>query len=322
MSRRPTSVAVQALVLMLSTPVAAESGTGVGLQQRFRKVIVRRARLKRLRPRPRPRRHRPPPRTVGWGSGERLTFEVSIEGIEAARSAIAVGARKRRSGRSVLKIRAMGETIPFVSGFYRMREEQVSLVALDQLSPLRTTSKRIIGSKTREIETRHGAVTEQRIIKRNRPEPPVARTQRRRRIRRRPFDPLSALFHLRSQPSALGQRTVLWILAGTALYEVQLSVAARERIDSKLGIRPCLRLDGTARRIFDDGRPIPSKPPRKLSLWLTDDEARLPLRVAGETKLGLVDAKISSYEPPTQRLSLRLLASAFFASTPASSVRK
>jgi hypothetical protein len=307
-----------ALLLLIAGPVRAEVVAEGGSKHRLAPRPARIAGSLRLRQ----RRPVVPPQPVGWGNGERLTFEVRIEGVEAARCAISVGAQKRQGRRQVLNIRALGETIPFVSGFYRLREEQISLIDLHRLRPLRTTSTREMGSKRREVATRHGSTTEQQIVKRRGPDHQPSRSRRRRRIRRSHFDPLSALFHLRSQVFRIGQKTTFWMLAGTALYEVQLAVAARERIDSKLGIRTCLRLDGTARRIRDDGQLIPKKPSRRVSLWLTEDPSRLPLRVAGETKLGLVDASISSYDAPVKRLLLRLPRSTFFASTPASSVRK
>ena len=239
-------------------------------------------------------------RAVGWGSGESQTYDVRIAGIEAARAALSVGKPKRTRGRWTIALRAIGETVPFISALYKMSEHSVTLASLEGLRPLRTKEHRVMRKKLRKMSTRHGALNLQVIERNNR------RIERRKRRFRGPhFDSVTALYVLRSLPLRQGKKLRMLVLAGTALYDVRLTVRKKERVRSKLGANLCHRIDGSARRILDDGRVYPRKPLRRFSLWLTADRARVPIKAKGDTDIGYVEAAISSHQPPKRRLALR-----------------
>jgi hypothetical protein len=231
-----------------------------------------------------------PLRRVGWGSGERITYRVAIAGLEGGRVAMSVGRPARRG--KTLRIRALGQTIPLISSIKRMQEELISLVNLVGLLPRHTTSDRIVGDESRVVETEFRRLVHQRVIKGHR------RFQGRRKIRGHRHDALSALFTLRSMRLRKGDRFKMRILAGTALWDVQVTVVGRERIYTRRGGRDTLRVDGVGRRILDDGRLAPGFKQRKLSIWFSRDRRRVPLRLVGETKFGQVEGNLSSYRPP------------------------
>ena len=113
---------------------------------------------------------------------------------------------------------------------------------------------------------------------------------------------LSALSNrLRSERLPVGRTLRFTVLSGTSLYAVTIRVKKRTRKRTRLGPRWALLLDGKARLIADNRRPHPRKVVRHLSIWLSDDPLRIPLEVVGETKLGLVQARISSYTGATKQ---------------------
>ena len=75
-------------------------------------------------------------------------------------------------------------------------------------------------------------------------------------------------------------------------------MSAREPIRSALGHYPALRIDGVARRVTRDLRADPRKPPRHFTVWLSDDESRLPLITEAKTEYGEVRAELVDYLRP------------------------
>ena len=246
-------------------------------------------------------------RRVGWGGGERMTYTVSIAGVSGGRVAMAVGNRQKRG--SSLNIRALGEAVPLIASFHRMWEELITRVDLSSLLPISSSSNREVGKKKRRVKTsfgqplvHNGRQVKQDIVLNNKKKP-----QRHRRMRRPCFDPLTALYALRSVPLKPGARMELEILAGMALWRVSLQVNKDpDRIYTARGPRQAIRVDGVGHRIYDNGRLMPKKVPRKVSLWFSTGPARIPFRMQGETRFGLLKADLSTHKPGRSRLKVRV----------------
>ena len=239
-------------------------------------------------------------RSVGWGAGEQMTYSVKIAGVEAGRVALSVGRPSRKEGVRTLSIRGAGETIPFFSTFHRMKEEIVTLINLSGVLPVRSTSRREAPKKNRMLATSFEPKTLLHKIER----PGRKEYQRRRIIVGQRFDPISTLYALRSVPLPKGAKLSMLMLSGTTLYRLELEVQGKERIYTTLGPKNTHRVGGVALRITDQGKVIKSRAPRKVRMWLSADRRRIPLRLVGDTKLGLVEAIISSYRPPRWGLTV------------------
>jgi Protein of unknown function (DUF3108) len=261
--------------------------------------------VRRQKPRKKPKLRLGPRRWVNWGHGEQMTYTVRLAGVEGGRAAISVGRPKQSKGRRTLQLRGLGETVPFISTFSKMSEEVLTTIDLAGMTPLLSKADRKASGKRKDryIETLYvpsSFKVAQQIKRRGR----VAR--RTRRINRPLHDGISALYALRSLRWPLGASRTFLVLAGNSLYRVELRAAAKERLYTKLGARDTVRLDGIARRIFDNMQLIKRKRPRSLSIWLTSDAARIPVKVVGQTLIGPIEASISSYVPPRRRTRVRV----------------
>jgi hypothetical protein len=243
-----------------------------------------------------------PLRQVGWGAGEGITYTIKIAGVEGARGAISVGKPTVLAGQRTLKLRVMGETVPFFSKIRRMREETVTQVDLAGLLPVHSFQDRQVPGNTRTVDATFAPQVRLVIRWIDRPQP-----EERKRARSRPHDAMSLLYTLRSALPPAHSRFNVILLSGMTLYRLALEVKQRERV--YIPNRPpadAWRIDGTATPINDDGSAIKEDPVRRLTLWLGDDVARTPLKVQGETRFGWVEAVLTSYRQPRGRLTLRV----------------
>lgn len=100
-------------------------------------------------------------------------------------------------------------------------------------------------------------------------------------------DIVSAIYMIRQMPLAPGKRFIFKISDSGLVYEVPVTVVARERKKSVLGKLWCWKIEP---RIFGSGKFIEQK--GKLTLWITDDARRVPVYVRIESKRGSVHIKL------------------------------
>ena len=104
-------------------------------------------------------------------------------------------------------------------------------------------------------------------------------------------DIVSGVYALRGMPLAVGKRFIFKISDSGLVYDVPVVVTAREKKKSILGKKWCWRIEP---EIFGDGRIIEQE--GSLTIWITDDEERIPVRAELETKLGDVRIKLKKIQ--------------------------
>jgi hypothetical protein len=101
-------------------------------------------------------------------------------------------------------------------------------------------------------------------------------------------DFISALYFLRTQPLAPGQNLELVISDSGLPYRIPVKVVERKPLKTVVGRVQTLRL---VIGVFGEGRLIDDRS-GEMTLWLTDDARRLPVRARIDTDLGTLDIKL------------------------------
>ncbi len=102
------------------------------------------------------------------------------------------------------------------------------------------------------------------------------------------YDFLSAIYYLRTQPLVLGQRLELVLSDSGDVFHIPVGVVERKRMKTVLGKVPTLRVDI---ELFGRQRLIQDRT-GNMSLWLTDDARRIPVRARLNTDVGELDIKL------------------------------
>ena len=104
-------------------------------------------------------------------------------------------------------------------------------------------------------------------------------------------DLLSGIYILRYLPLTVGKTLTLNVSDSGLVYQVPVRVTAREVQNTILGKVPCFRVEPD---VFGPGRMIESK--GKMTIWITDDSRRIPVRSVLNTTLGKVDVRLRKVE--------------------------
>ena len=234
--------------------------------------------------------------------GESMRFDLSLRGIVGGEASVAVGSPGLVEGKRVIIIRSRVESAGVVAVFKAVRDDVTTWVDLDSGLPVGHLADVKFGKREMIIETkfasgtaggfdvevRRGSSAPRRVAHQSMPADLAA------------FDAHSVIGALRAWHADEGQHVYFYALVGRHLWQSTIRLTRRERLRTRLGRFDALRIDGVARRLTRDLREDPKKPPRYYTLWLSDDDARLPLLVTGKTEYGEVKAELVEYTAPSQ----------------------
>jgi hypothetical protein len=233
-----------------------------------------------------------------------MRFELSLRGILGGEAAVAVGQAGRLDGKRAVIVSSRVESAGVVAMFRQVRDEVTTSVHLDTGLPLSHSAHVLFGDKESFIETRFaggqsGAFDVEvrskrasgeelrRVLHQAMPEGQAA------------FDPHTVIGALRAWKPEEGQHSYFFVLVGRHLWQNTIRLTGRERMRTRLGQFDALRIDGVAQRLTRELREDRSKPARYYTMWISDDESRLPIRIKGKTEYGEVQAELVEYHGPS-----------------------
>src|SRR5205814_4825132 len=108
------------------------------------------------------------------------------------------------------------------------------------------------------------------------------------------FDLHSALLYLRSQPLNNGDVYCVAVYPGTAAYVATFTVTGREKISVHAGTYNAIKLDLHLQKVGKNSELEPHKKFRRASVWVSDDNNRIPVRAEAQIFIGTVFAELQS----------------------------
>jgi hypothetical protein len=237
--------------------------------------------------------------------GETVTWDVTMAGIRGARARLAVSETTVEDGRRTVVLRAEAESSGIAVLIKEARSAYVSWIDADTGVPRRTESdsagltKTLTVHASRRLDDDGAPLADFRVLRGKHGEEP---NEVRARTRRLPVfethDPLSATLALRAWKAPAGTRALLYSLGGVRMWKTTLTHEGSEELKTEIGRRRAVRIAGVSVSLtpsFDEDR---AKPPRTFTIWVSDDDQRVPLRITARTELGDVTAKVTSYQAP------------------------
>jgi hypothetical protein len=222
----------------------------------------------------------PPPGPAPFTAGEVSVFDVFWDGgpldIPAGTATMTVINGSQGSQRWEFEIRA--ETADWVSTFFQARDRFVT-VTDGELLPLEHT--REIREGRRHVDRRYGYDRASNLVQTDQMALPLGSPAAR--------DAIAALYYVRTLPLSPGNIIAVPLNeAGTSLV-LQVSVGDVERIDHRGQRVQALRLEPRVMRRIERRRPI------AITLWLSADTERVPLRALVDAGFGRIRLELKEH---------------------------
>ncbi len=219
------------------------------------------------------------PSHVGFGAGEKLVFSVQYGLITAGEATLEVRNVATIRGRPAYRIVSDARTNEFFSKFYEVRDRYESFVDTTELYSLHYEKHVREGKFKRDESVEFDQIGHKAIYKdKTVPIPPMAQ------------DVLSALYYVRTLPLEVGQSIAIANHIDGKNYPLVVKVHRRERVKVDAGEFDCLVVEPILR-----GPGVFTQKGR-LTVWLTDDEVRMPVLMKSKVVIGHVAAILKSYQ--------------------------
>lgn len=210
--------------------------------------------------------------------GEHLVFDVAYGIINAGKATMSIPDTQTVSGRPCYHILTTAASNKFFSTFHKVRDRAETFIDIDGIFPWRF-EKHI---REGRYKADRSATFDQRnnlAIYRNDTTIVVPYVQ----------GVLSSFYYIRTVPLEVGAAFDIDNFGDGKLYPLRILVHKRERVKVPAGTFDCIVVEPVLRSegIF--------KSTGKITIWLTDDERRIPVLMKTKVLIGSIDAKLKSY---------------------------
>jgi hypothetical protein len=221
-----------------------------------------------------------------FAQGERLSYIATLNELPAGEGELSLR-KERNDGREVYRFTAQARSNELVDYLYRRRDTAEAMFTAANYMPVffRVRSKE--NERQREYGVQYDPQTQTLI----------GQVKRRDRMKERTlpagtvYDPVSALYLLRSRNFLPGTTLEAEVFTGRDHYRVRARVIGKERIILGTEQRQAIRLQP---EVFSlDKTSQENLLPRETTLWVTADAAHTPLKIESYLPLGRVVVELT-----------------------------
>jgi len=238
--------------------------------------------------------------TLPFSSGEELIYQTEfnkglLRGVDVAEFHFRVNSdplgSQKEPARDAARLGLIGDVVSkgFFTKLFRINfhEHIESTIGNDVFSPLRTSRSDEQGKRLRLEEAvfdhqAHKVTWTERDP--NHPQPPIITTID---FQEPIQDVLSAIYFLRTRKLTVGESLTVSLTDAGHLFMIRVAVVERKRMNSALGRVNVLRIQPA---IFGEGALL--KRAGTLSIWITDDNRRIPIRGQLKVDVGTFEIKL------------------------------
>lgn len=230
--------------------------------------------------------------------GETFEARVFVEDVAAGDITLRVGSRCTADGKVALPLEGKGHLGGILSVFGSGDAETAALIDLDASLPLEAKWDFSADEKRSFVELDYASGRYRMHALREEPDKQPANTYRRVDLatEQTPHDGHSLLGYLRRWNPPQGTKGFLYAVVGRSLIRADVALTGKEKIHTELGDFTAVRIDGTATRVQEKTlEPIARYAPRPFTMWLTDDEERVPIRIVVSTELAALKIELAKH---------------------------
>jgi len=218
-----------------------------------------------------------------WSVGEQLTFSIDYGFYRAGTATMAIVGTEEVNGGLCYHIQTEAKSNKFISTFYKVRDKVNSYIDIEG-----------IFSRRFEKILREGGYKSDRYVDFYHDRLIALNTTEKYALKEIPLytqDILSSLYLLRTFDLEVGKEETIDVYADGKVYPLRVIVHKIEKVKVPAGkfecfkVEPVLQSEGIFRQ---KGR---------LIVWLTNDELKLPVKMASKVIIGYIGSNLEKYSP-------------------------
>jgi hypothetical protein len=232
--------------------------------------------------------------------GEHMQYKLSLQGIDLATYDLGVGEIAELGGKQAILVQGHAKVTGLAAFIATIDDRFTSWIDVASGRSLRfQTDEYASGSKT-DIEHAvidfagrdHDTIP---VTFHLNDTPPVPEPQQ----VSRPvvWDYNAFLLALRTWEDAPGSALALEVFRSRFLWHVDVTIHGKEKLVTALGELPALRIEGRTYKLDRKDARDPGSAERTFSMWISDDDGRVPLEIKATTDYGDLKMKIVDYQP-------------------------
>jgi hypothetical protein len=217
-----------------------------------------------------------------FAQGETLRFSATFNQLDAGGGEVQLRKEKRNDGREVFRFTGTARTSDWIDLLYKRRDSADATFSMGDYTPLSFLLLSRESNRRREYSVRYDPATKALI----------GSVKRKNRVREQSlpagkvYDPISALYLLRSRALVPGTPIETQIFTGRGHYRFVAQVLEKETIEVDGKRQPALRLRPEVYSLEKDT--AENILPQETTLWVSADPLHIPLKLESGTTWGWI----------------------------------
>jgi hypothetical protein len=233
--------------------------------------------------------------------GEHMAYTLELQGVSLATLDVAVGEPTTLAGKQAIVVQSHAKAVGLVKMVANIDDTFTSWIDIATGRPLRWSTDEF-ATKTTDKER-----TDVDFSKREGVALPVTfhlndaapQPEPQRVSLPDTWDFNSFLMALRTWDPPTGTLLVAEVMRSRFMWHVEMTMRGKSKQASALGTVMARQLEGRTYKLDRNGARAPDSDERNFTIWISDDDGRVPLKVTAKTDYGDIALAISDYAPGT-----------------------
>lgn len=231
--------------------------------------------------------------------GERMSYKLQLGGVDLAVYDFAVGEQTTVGGKKAIVVQSHAKAVGLVQMVAKVDDFFTSWIDVENGRPLRWTTDEF-ATKGADKER-----TDARFFERSGDTVPIdyhlnddpPKPEPQKVSMPDVWDYNAFLVALRTWDAAPGSTITAEVMRSRYMWHVEMKVKGKTKLATELGDMPATELDGHTYKLDRNGQKVADSDPRDFSVWISDDDARVPLKNVAKTDYGDIQMTITDYQP-------------------------
>ncbi len=230
--------------------------------------------------------------------GEHMTYRLALQGVELAVYDLGVGEQTQVAGKPAILVQSHAKTVG-LGALVKVDDYFSSYVDVATGRPLRWTCDEY------SSDGKHKEKTDADLAGRTGDTVPITfhldddppQPEPQKVSQPDVWDLNAFVVAIRSWEGPPGTAVTLEVLRSRYLWHVETKIHGKEKLVTELGELPALRFDADLYKLDRSDVRDKGSDQRHFSIWVSDDDGRVPLKIVARTDYGDIEMKIVDYQP-------------------------